>query len=714
MDVDPFHLVAKPRPDVEQGVTDESVYAASLSDLLHHSDAGKRYWDSKEFDRLTYMTVGLREALDDVRLRLQEGRGNGFRQMETAFGGGKTHSMIAMFHECRKWGAVPIVIDGGRLNASKQTIWSEIEKQLDDKIDIMDGMIAPSEDEIYDLLHGRDKPILILMDEILPYVESAAGHIIGETNMAVQTNTFMQRLSSKVRALPNVCVVISLPDRENAQEKGLYDHLKNVAGRQRQLIAVATESDMPHILRRRLFETEEPVIEDRAGENVKAYVERCVEGKSIAPDDADGYASDFASSYPLTPDVLDVLFNRWATYPTFQKTRGALRLLSVIVHSLLKSDRTEITLADIDLEVPAIREELLKHTGDNMKGIINADITGQRAGAKDFKEAGVRCARTIFMYSFPRECKGATQAEVKRAASTDMITHSEVGDVLGSFQKALFHLDLTNDDMYRFMTKENINRVIARAVSNVNTKEIDVEEFERLKVAADGGGFDRVVVWPDRRERIEDRPVMQLAILRENDPEQCRWLVSNISQKQGRANSNALAFVMPTNGGKLAENIRRLLAMRRIRQTHREILESNPVNGRRIADDENDAKNYIPRGLREKYADVWLPDKKEGVRRLEVMMVDTLNDNTPIGKIVWDHLVKESEVHESFTRQMLDAEYGGDPDKAFRLMMTTPGERRPASLDVLRNAEEPKERKQEAAVLASGRFIGGGGGAAAY
>ena len=706
--MDAFHVIAKPRPDVVQGVTDESVYAASLGGLLHHSDTGKRYWDSEEFDKLTYMTDGLRKALDDVRLRLQEGRGNGFRQIETAYGGGKTHAMIAMFHECRKWGATPVVIDGDNLNASKHTIWGEIESQLDGNIDKMAGMIAPSGNEIYELLH-RNKPVLILMDEILPYVESAAGHVIGKTNMAIQANTFMQRLSSKVKAIPNVCVVVTLPDRKNAQAKDLYDHLRNVAGRQRQLITVATESDMPHILRRRLFETDEQVIEDRAAEHVKTYVERCVEGKSIAPDDAGGYTVDFTATYPFTPEVLAVLFDRWATYPDFQKTRGALRLLSVIVHSLLKSNRTEITLADVNLEVPTIREELVEYVGDNMKAIINADITGRHAGAKDHKEAGVRCARTIFMYSFPRECKGATQAEVKRAASTDTITHSEVGDVLGNFQRDLFHLDLTNDDMYRFMTQENINRVIERALNSVNPKTIEAEEMERLKAAADGGGFGRVVVWPDKHDRIEDKPTIQLVILRENDPERCRWLVSNVGPKQGRANSNALAFVMPTNGGKLSENIRMLLAMKRIRQTHRDTLESNPVNRRRITAEESTAEDYIPRGLREKYAEVWLPNKEDGAKRLDVMMVDPLKDRLSIGKIVWDYLVRVSEVHESFMRPMLDAEYGGDPDAAFRKMMTTPGERRPASLEVLRNAKEPEERKPDPPpAIGGGRFVGGG------
>ena len=164
---------------------------------------------------------------------------------------------------------------------------------------------------------------------------------------------------------------------------------------------------------------------------------------------------------------------------------------------------------------------------------------------------------------------------------------------------------------------------------------------------------------------------------------------------------------MPTNGGKLAENLRVLLAMKRIRQTQSDVLESNPINNSRVKTEEGDAEAYIPRGLREKYAEIWLPNKDGGAKRLDVMMMDPLNDRLSIGKIVWDYLAEKSEVHVSFTRYMLDAEYGGDPDAAFRKMMTTPGERRPASLEVLRNAEESKKEPEPQPTITGGRFVGG-------
>ena len=104
----PFYKLVEPRVDVKSGVLDKSVYAASLGDLLRQGEAGKRYRNKREFYKLTYETEGLLEALNDIRLRLHEGRGNGFRQIETSFGGGKTHSMIAMYHKCKDWDAIPL------------------------------------------------------------------------------------------------------------------------------------------------------------------------------------------------------------------------------------------------------------------------------------------------------------------------------------------------------------------------------------------------------------------------------------------------------------------------------------------------------------------------------------------------------------------------------------------------------------------------------
>ena len=140
----PFYNLLDVRPDVRDGTLDQSAYAASLGDVVSDVDkpAAKEYRDPVLFKEMTYETKGMRRVLDDIRLRLQEGKGNGVRQIETSFGGGKTHAMIAMYHKCREWGATPVVIDGQSLSV-KSTIWGEIERQLDGRVDKMVGQTPP-------------------------------------------------------------------------------------------------------------------------------------------------------------------------------------------------------------------------------------------------------------------------------------------------------------------------------------------------------------------------------------------------------------------------------------------------------------------------------------------------------------------------------------------------------------------------------------------
>ena len=706
--MEPFHKIVNPRADVRSGIMDKSVYAASLGDLLRRSGAGKPYWNRREFDRLTYRTQGLDDALDDIRARLHEGRGNGFRQIETSFGGGKTHSMIAMYHMCRDWDAVPVVIDGMDLDPSDDTIWGEMERQLDGKIGKMSAKVAPGGSAILKLLE-RPKPVLVLIDEISHYLDGSKGVVrasnvdVGESNMAAQTVNFLQKLFNKVGQLPRVCVVISLPDRDQVIEKKYYEHVQQVAGRQRQVITVATDEDIPHIIRRRLFDTDEAVISDRAAGIIKSYVDECVAGRSIQQDEADTYAERFTATYPFTPDVIDVLYERWGSYHSFQRTRGVLRLLSGVVHSLLESDRPYITLSDIDLRVDEIRKELLYHAGSNIESVISADITGRQSGAARWGDAGVRAARAIFMYSFPAEHKGATRDDIKRAAFTAEDGHHKVGDTLDSLRRSLFFLELTDDMMFRFTHTENINRVIDRAKRSVSGTEADDMERQILRERA-GTKFRRTYVWPDHTSRIDDIPGLQLVIMEKADIEYCKRAVTNVSPKSGRVNQNALVFVMPAADGVLSASIREMLAVREIRRRMGKSLK--PADAAILDKTEKGAKGGIEVGLREKYAEVWLPNKEEVIRKCGISGRHPDEDRLPFGDVIWQKLVDEFQIAERLDPELLSG-YGGGPEEIFNRMMRTCGERRPASLDVVRAA---MERPAEPPVDDSQDAPGGGGG----
>ncbi|MXW54998.1 MAG: ATP-binding protein [Gammaproteobacteria bacterium] len=680
-----FHKLVDPRPDVQSGVLDQSAYAASLGGLLSRSKAGKQYWDKKEFDKLTYHTKGLDDALDDIRVRLHEGRGNGFRQIETSFGGGKTHAMIAMYHMCRDWDVIPVVIDGTDMDPSTETVWGEIQRQLDGAITSMDGKVAPGGTEILKLL-DRPKPVLILIDEIAHYLDGSKGVSagasnvdVGESNMAVQTVNFMQKLFSKVGQLPHVCVVISLPDKDQVLEKSYYEQIQRVAGRQRQIITVATDDDIPHIIRRRLFDTDEMIISDRAAGIIRSYVDECIAGKSIPRDEAEAYAERFGATYPFTPDVIDVLYGRWGSYHTFQRTRGALRLLSGVVHSLLKSDRPYITLSDIDLSVDAIRKELTHHAGANTESVISTDITGA-GGAIQLGDIGVRVARAIFMYSFPAEHKGATRDDIKRAAFTATDGQPVVGDTLDQLRRSLFFLELADDTMFRFTHNENMNKILDRAKRSVSDADADAMERRILQERA-GSKFRRTYVWPDHTTRVDDIAGLQLVIMEQGDIEYCKQLVTNVSPKSGRVNQNALVFVMPSSDGVLSTSIRQLLAIQSIRQ--RMPLKSEDVGILEKA--KKSAEGGIDEGLRQKYTDVYLPNKDDTVRRCSVASSHPDKDRLPFGDVIWKKLVNEFQIAERLDPDLLDG-YNGEPEDIFNRMMRTCGERRPASLDVVRAA----------------------------
>ena len=171
-----FHTVAVPHDDIVRKKLTMDVFAADLWDTFK-SRGSHEYTDEKTFFQKTHITNNFQRILDDVQGRLQGRGGDGFQHIETPFGGGKTHAMIAMYHSARNWGAKPVVIVGTSMGP-EDTIWGMIEEQLDGTTDKLAGRLAPGREKIRNVLekHG---PVLILIDELLPYVTTAAGVRIG-------------------------------------------------------------------------------------------------------------------------------------------------------------------------------------------------------------------------------------------------------------------------------------------------------------------------------------------------------------------------------------------------------------------------------------------------------------------------------------------------------------------------------------------------------
>ena len=211
-----FHEIAVPHKDILSGNFSSEVYAASLWDVYKGSGPDV-YADSKTFFDKTYITDNLKHILDSVEARLAGKKGGRFRSLSTPFGGGKTHTMIALYHKCEEWGAKPVVMVGTSMNPTKQTLWGTIEEQLTGKIDHFDGPVPPGSDALRSVLVAQDRPILILIDELLQYITKADAVAVGNINLAELTIAFIQELSEAVGGLNNACVVVTLPSSANEQ-----------------------------------------------------------------------------------------------------------------------------------------------------------------------------------------------------------------------------------------------------------------------------------------------------------------------------------------------------------------------------------------------------------------------------------------------------------------------------------------------------------------
>ena len=388
-------------------------------------------------------------------------------------------------------------------------------------------MTSPGRDAIYELLAAK-QPALILMDELLEYMTKADGVRVEDSTLASQTLAFMQELTEAAATLERIALVITLPSSgmehfgEGAER--LYEQLQHVVGRVEKIYTPVQEHEIAHVIRHRLFSH---VNKGRAREVVADFTDYA-EKESILPPGSEPseYRNRFEASYPFQPEAIDVLYQRWGSYPNFQRTRGVLRLLSLVIHSLKEKELSYISLADFDLSLQEIRRELLKHIGDEYDSVIAADITGDEAGAKKVDLAlgdaykglklGSRAAITVFLYSFSGGTEqGANLGEIKRSAVTTEIPSSVVAEAATDLQNKLFYIRHEGEKSY-FSNQPNLNRLLLTRMENIRDSEI--EEFEEALVKRNLSiGKLNTLIWPRDGSEVADNPDLKLIILKQPD-----------------------------------------------------------------------------------------------------------------------------------------------------------------------------------------------------
>ena len=457
----PWRQVATPHADIRQGKFDTSIFAADLGEVLAGRGAVD-YRDACTFFSKTYLTEGLTQLLIDVMQRLAgSSKTEAVIQLQTAFGGGKTHTLLALYHLLTSPNPVSklpeiqalvaaaalkqvptarvVCLVGTALNATAdRTFWGEMAWQLGGerlyaKMAKCDQQkVSPGTNLLGEVL-AEAGPCLILLDEILAYLLKAGGIKVEESTLRGETLEFLHELGVAVANCPTACMIATLTSQlaEYMDEGGerAYTSLEKALGRVEKVRQTVVGEEIYEVIRRRLFENLGDPADHRAAAEAYWHVYRQL-GEDVPSGCREpSYRDEMIRAYPFHPELISVLYERWGSIPEFQRTRGVLRLLADVISNLYqwKDNDPLIQSGSVNLGAPGVRGELVKHTGYGsvFHGVIESDIAGTHAKAPEIdrqlgseyakESVSEKLARAVFMYSFSgSQQRGGDPAAVAR------------------------------------------------------------------------------------------------------------------------------------------------------------------------------------------------------------------------------------------------------------------------------------------------------------
>lgn len=633
----PWYKVVTPREDLREGKPlDASEFAVHLDDVRNGS-APPDYQKPDRFFARTYLTKNLSTLASQVIRRLSGERTetSAVFNLATQFGGGKTHALTLLFHLARqgapsgKWAGVSqllataavrdvpkaatAVFVGTEFDSIKgrggddgtpvrRTPWAEIAWQLGlaggkKEAEETHALVAKHDTapggEVIRKLFPKDRPSLILMDELMNYVSRNR-----KSGLGAQLYNFLQNLSEVARGLDNVVLAVSIPASEmemTAEDQSDYERFKKMLDRLGKAIVMSAEAETSEIIRRRLFEWDERAITGEgkvmlpkdALETCNEYGDWVVDNRQQLPNwfPLDTAREAFTATYPFHPAAISVFERKWQELPRFQQTRGVLRMLALWVANAyqagFKTGQKDavIGLGSAPLDDSLFRSAVFEQLGETkLEGAVATDIAGKKeshavrldAEAQDtIKNARLhrKVATAIFFESNGGQAKGeATQPEIRLAVAEPGLDIGNVETALESLTEACYYLAVERN-RYRFSLRENLNKRFADRRATIQPATVDEHVREEIqKVFSAGAGVERIY-FPEKTGQVPDRPAVTLVVLSPDDSLQddsaTVKFVETITREygsQGRTFKSALVFCVPDAADALRDEARKVLA----------------------------------------------------------------------------------------------------------------------------------------------------------
>ncbi|MDE2058207.1 MAG: ATP-binding protein [candidate division NC10 bacterium] len=624
--MEPWYKVATPRKEVREGRSfNPDEFAIALEQVVAGT-APEDYRDPAQFFARTCFTRALREHAGMVLRRLSGKTENTAPVLTliTQFGGGKTHTLTAVYHLAKSGdkaagfsGVSDLLREAGLSSVpearvavfvgnawdprpGRETPWIDIARQLagDKGVEAL-GQAAlttpPGTEAIARVFQAAAAPVLLLFDEVLNFMNRHRGS-------AESFHAFIQNLTVATTGTTHGAAMISLPRSQvemTEWDQEWQERISKVVRRVAKDLIANDETEISEVVRRRLFQD---LGSEKIRKNVaKAFGDWCFERRAQLPPEwtaVDTAATEakareflrhrFETCYPFHPATLSVFQRKWQALPQYQQTRGTLAMLaqwiSIAAQDAYCKARTEplITLGSAPLAEPGFRSVVLGQLGESrLVAAIDADIAGEQAHTKvldadtkgPFRDIHRRVGTAIlFESSGGQSDKVAHLPELRFALGEPELDTTSIDNAALALEDRSYFIRKAGSDGFRIGYLPTMKKVVSDRRASLD-EETEVKPAMRKLVDDEfrRGASILVVPFPGEGAEIPDTPRLSLVVA---DPEvewsgggSLRAQIAEWTRQRGkspRLYPGALVWCLKKPGRDLREKIELWLAWKRV------------------------------------------------------------------------------------------------------------------------------------------------------